>query len=97
MAIHYFHCTDGVDLILDRSGCESRAIGDAIEKAREVAGRIMGAVPSYSEWDSWAVHVYDETGPLEVVPFLDGRTLPPAPQKTHSSNAGLTVSPQAPR
>jgi hypothetical protein len=69
MAIHYFHCTDGFDLILDRQGRESRAVQDAIAKAHEVAGEIMRAVPAYRDWDNWAVHIYDEAGPLEVVPF----------------------------
>ena len=71
MAIHYFHCTDGVDLIFDRDGRETRAFADTLETAREVAGELMHAVPSYCEWDNWAVHVYDTSGPLEVVPFTD--------------------------
>ncbi|MGA0596610.1 DUF6894 family protein [Enterovirga sp. CN4-39] len=71
MAIHYFHCTDGVDLILDRHGRDTKAFQDIIVKAREVAREIMTAVPSYREWDDWAVHIYDEAGPLEVVPFAD--------------------------
>jgi hypothetical protein len=69
MAIHYFHCTDGFDLILDREGRETGAVQDTISAAREVAGEIMRAVPSYREWDNWAVHIYDDAGPLEVVPF----------------------------
>jgi hypothetical protein len=69
MAIHYFHCTDGFDLILDREGRETGAVQETISTAREVAGEIMRAVPSYREWDNWAVHIYDEAGPLEVVPF----------------------------
>jgi hypothetical protein len=69
MAIHYFHCTDGFDLILDKEGRDTDAFGDAILTAREVAAEIMQAVPTYREWDDWAVHIYDESGPLEVVPF----------------------------
>jgi hypothetical protein len=69
MAIHYFHCTDGFDLILDRRGRETEAFGDALITAREVATEIMEAVPSYRDWDNWVVHIYDEAGPLEVVPF----------------------------
>ena len=69
MAIHYFHCTDGFDLILDREGRETGAVQDTISTAREVAGEIMRAVPSYREWDNWAVHIYDDAGPLEGVPF----------------------------
>ena len=69
MAIHYFHCTDGVDLILDRTGRETRAFQDVVAKAHEVADEIMRAVPAYQEWDNWAVHIYDERGELDVVPF----------------------------
>ena len=69
MAIHYFHCTDGIDLILDRHGRETEAFGDAICTAREIAAEMMQAVPSYRDWDDWAVHIYDNAGPLEVVPF----------------------------
>jgi hypothetical protein len=69
MAIHYFHCTDGVDLILDREGRETKAVQDTITAAHDVADEIMRAVPAYREWDNWAVHIYDEAGPLDVVPF----------------------------
>jgi hypothetical protein len=71
MAIHYFHCTDGVDLIFDRDGRDTGAFADTLATARAVAGELMHAVPSYREWDNWAVHVYDTSGPLEVVPFTD--------------------------
>ena len=71
MAIHYFHCTDGFDLILDREGRETKAVQDTITTARDVAGEIMRAVPAYREWDNWAVHIYDAAGPLDVVPFAD--------------------------
>lgn len=32
----------------------------------------MRAVPSYREWQDWAVHVYDERGEIEIVPFTAG-------------------------
>lgn len=69
MAIHYFHCTDGVDLIVDRRGRDARETGEVRDRAREVAGEIMRAVPSYREWDDWAVHVYDHRGEVEIVSF----------------------------
>lgn len=69
MTIHYFHCTDGVDLILDRQGRETSAYRDMQARARIVAGEIMGAVPSYTEWGNWAVHVYDAHGQVEIIPF----------------------------
>lgn len=71
MAVHYFHCTDGVDLILDRCGREASAPRDLRRRAQMVAGDIMRSVPDYRDWDGWAVHVYDERGAVDIVPFLD--------------------------
>src|SRR3954462_7497849 len=31
MAVHYFHCTDGVDLVLDRTGRNVRCADDLLE------------------------------------------------------------------
>ena len=72
MAIHYFHCTDGVDLIVDRRGRDARETHEVRDRARAVADEIMRAVPSYQEWDDWAVHVYDERGEIEIVSFTAG-------------------------
>lgn len=69
MALHYFHCTDGVDLVLDRQGREASGLRDVHGRARAVAADIMQAVPSYDEWETWAVHVYDERGQVAIVPF----------------------------
>jgi hypothetical protein len=71
MSIHYFHCTDGVDLIVDRRGRETRAFRDMAQQARLVADEIMHAVPSYDEWSDWAVHVYDERGQVDIIPFTE--------------------------
>lgn len=78
MAIHYFHCTDGVDLIVDRRGRDAREAGEVHDKARAVADEIMRAVPSYAEWDHWAVHVYDERGEIEIVSFTATSDDPPS-------------------
>lgn len=71
MGVHYFHCTDGVDLIIDRQGRDARADRDVVLRARKVAAEIMRSVPAYGDWDDWSVHVYDERGELEIVPFPD--------------------------
>lgn len=70
MAVHYFHCTDGRDLILDREG---RPTGgqDLLGRARTVADEIKRAVPAYREWNDWAVHVYDTLGEVAIVPFTE--------------------------
>lgn len=69
MALHYFHCTDGVDLVLDRQGREARGREDLKARARAVAEEIMRAVPSYDAWERWDVHVYDSRGQVAIVPF----------------------------
>jgi hypothetical protein len=71
MSIHYFHCTDGIDLILDRDGHETAGYRETTAWARLVAARIMRAVPTYDEWAGWAVHVYDAHGQVEIIPFED--------------------------
>ena len=73
MAIHYFHCTDGTDLILDRSGRETVAHSDIFARAHSVAREVMDSLPAYDEWENWAVHVYDEGGQIEIVPFRESR------------------------
>ena len=72
MAVHYFHCTDGVDLIVDRRGRDAKGPADIIVGARTVADEVMRAVPAYDEWQNWSVHVYDERGEIEIVPFRSG-------------------------
>lgn len=69
MAVHYFHCTDGVDLIVDRTGRDARGASDLRLRAEQTAREVMGAVPAYSDWEDWAVHIYDSRGEVEIVPF----------------------------
>jgi hypothetical protein len=70
MATHYFHCTDGADLIADRDGREITGCWDLARSARDAADTVMRAVPSYGAWEAWAVHVYDAQGQVAIVPFL---------------------------
>lgn len=77
MAVHYFHCTDGVDLIIDRTGQDARSFRDLRLRARAVAERIKQAVPSFQDWRNWSVYVYDAVGEVVVVPFEpEARTTP---------------------
>lgn len=77
MPVHYFHCTDGVYLIVDRRGRETAAYPDVRRHARFVATEIMRAVPAYDEWSDWAVHVYDERGQVDIIPFTERVRRPP--------------------
>lgn len=70
MALHFFHCTDGVDLVLDRTGQDTRSKRDRRERACRVAEGIMAAIPPGVDWSAWSVSVQDRRGALvEVVPF----------------------------
>ena len=69
MAVHYFHCTNGIDLVIDQNGRETRNSDENFSCAQAVAARLMRALPAYDEWSNWAVHVYDEFGLLDIVDF----------------------------
>lgn len=69
MAIHYFHCTDGIDMIVDRRGRPGADGVDLVGRAREVADEIRRAVPGFDAWQDWSVHVYDGRGEVAIVPF----------------------------
>ncbi|HEY0353935.1 MAG TPA: hypothetical protein VGC68_09910 [Enterovirga sp.] len=72
MAIHYFHCTDGVDMIVDRKGREGSGARELTRSARDTAEAVMRAVPSYDSWEAWSVYIYNEHGQVAIVPFLPG-------------------------
>lgn len=95
VSVHYFHCTDGADLIVDREGRDDG--GEFIGRAREVAGEIMRAVPAFHEWSEWAVHVYDARGEVAIVPFGEAAAdLDDPAQNVQSRNAGSTERPHSP-
>ena len=61
MSRFYFHCSDGVDLVLDREGVESEA-SDVLWLGMRAAERLITALPSYDDWPTWTVSVHDERG-----------------------------------
>ena len=76
MSRYFFHCSDGVDLVLDREGVEIEA-SDVLWSGMRAAERLIRALPSYDDWSAWTVSVHDERGSLaETLPFpanTDGR------------------------
>ena len=69
----YFHCSDGVDLVLDREGVESEP-SDVLWLGMRAAERLITALPSYDDWPAWTVSVHDERGSLvETLPFPANR------------------------
>ena len=70
MAVHYFHCTDGIDFVLDRVGQNTRSQEDLHLRACLVANRMMRSVAADFDWSGWVVSVQDRRGAMvEVVPF----------------------------
>jgi hypothetical protein len=70
MTVHYYHCTDGVDLVLDRVGHRTRSAGELHSRACRVAEELMNAIPPEIDWAHWIVSVHDKQGTLiEAVPF----------------------------
>lgn len=69
MPLHYFHCTNGVDLVLDRRGKRIRP-QQIPHTAAHVAGSLMSGVPDLIDWSDWLVNVYDSDGSVvAILPF----------------------------
>jgi len=73
MAIHYFHCTDGRDVVFDRHGVDVE-VDDLEWAASSYARQLMAKAPDYDGWDSWIICIHDEGGTwVETVPFPAAR------------------------
>lgn len=70
MAIHYFHRTDGADLLVDRVGQDVSTPSELVGAARRLAADTIDSLPAYRDWGEWSVHVYDDYGAVEIVPFV---------------------------
>ena len=109
MARHYFHCSDGHDLVLDRTGRDISGLAAPRVQAVRIARSMMDALADYGSWEGWSVHIYDGTGEVGVVPFAEAasgrsvggrrgtRTTRKPAQKTQASKTGSTLSLHAPR
>jgi hypothetical protein len=72
MPKHFFHCTDGRSLVLDREGEAVRAGSKGLQLAfaRFAAHAVRDRSPARGDWSAWRVHVVDEAGlEVAVVPF----------------------------
>jgi len=69
MAKHFFHCTNGVDLVIDGRGQDADDYNlDLI--AQEIADRMVRALPAAFDWSAWIVSVHDAGGrQVALVPF----------------------------
>jgi hypothetical protein len=71
MAKHYFHLTNGEDLVVDGVGARTRSRADMWLRAREVSDALMAGVPAYGAWSDWVVCVHDAAGrQVAVIPVL---------------------------
>jgi hypothetical protein len=74
MPVHYFHCTNGTDLILDRRGRRTRTKKEVEPTAFAVAGQLMKSAPGLVDWSEWLVSVQDRKGSMvAVIPFPAGQ------------------------
>jgi hypothetical protein len=73
MGVHYFHCTDGVDMVIDGTGQEMATPEEISSHARTVATALMRSVPGYHDWWNWSVHVYDAFGAVDIFDFPANR------------------------
>jgi hypothetical protein len=69
MARHFFHCTNGLDLVTDGRGQDADDYNlDLI--AQEIAERMVRALPASFDWSAWVVSVHDADGrQVALVPF----------------------------
>ena len=74
MPVHYYHCTNGTDLVLDRRGRRARTKKEVEPIAFSVAGQLMRTAPGTIDWSGWLVSVQDRKGSMVlVVPFPAGQ------------------------
>jgi hypothetical protein len=88
MPTHFFHCTDGYDLVLDHAGRSVSAKADLCRRARAAAERLMDRLPDH-DWSGWVVSVQDGNGRMAaVIPFLELREpARPAPRRASERTA----------
>jgi hypothetical protein len=80
MPKHYFHLTNGQDLVIDRHGARTRSRADIWLRARKVSDDVIATLPAYRGWSSWLVCVHDATGrQVTVIPVLGPQGVPETP------------------
>ena len=92
MAVHFFHCTDGVSFFADQEGnsvtCEDKIFPAAMRTAEQV----MQQLSALSDWSGWLVCVHDELG--QVVEVFDFPILRPAVHAGFTSQHVQAVVPR---
>ena len=89
MARHYFHLTNGEDLVVDREGTRTRSRADVWLGARKVSNALMASAPDYRAWADWLVCVHDAAGrQVAVIP------VPPAVGAADSHHRTASFAPR---
>ena len=71
MAMYRFHCTNGLECVLDATGGDVRAPDRLDGRARRVAERVMRSLDGPTDWSQWHVSVHDLKGRRVLVrPFV---------------------------
>ena len=71
MAKYRFHCTNGLECVLDATGGDVRVPDRLTGRARRVAERVMRSLDEATDWSQWHVSVHDLTGHRVLVqPFV---------------------------
>lgn len=70
MAVHYFHCTDGKNLILDQTGRRTHSRRELGAVASLIADEVMKTIPGPVDWSRWLVSIQNRKGSMvAVIPF----------------------------
>jgi hypothetical protein len=70
MARYRFHCTNGLECILDTVGTEIRASDRIQSRARQVASDVMSVTAGRADWSDWRVTVHDLEGRRVLLQFF---------------------------
>lgn len=62
MARYRFHCTNGLECVLDAVGDDIRAPERLLRRAEQVAQNVMRSLEAREDWSQWHVSVHDLSG-----------------------------------
>jgi hypothetical protein len=72
MAHYRFHCTNGLECVLDAKGADIRVPDRLPKRAQQVAMEVMRSLEDQTDWSRWHVTVHDLKGRRVLLqPFID--------------------------
>jgi hypothetical protein len=97
MPTYYYHCTDGWDLLIDRSGSPAQNRSQIRRAAQACARRVMRTLPSFGQWAGWIVSVHDEEGRLVDTIEFPATRITPGKRSRHGTEKPSSVHRHRPR